>query len=208
MTRLGWLAVAGVLLVGACGSSTDNPQAQPGKPSHGTTLDQPYVLPHVTLTDTDGHRVDLREVVQEKPLTLMYFGYIHCPDVCPTTMVDLATALRKIDPEQRKRIAVAFVTTDPWRDTPASLKRWLANFDPTFRGYTGSYDAIRRAAKAAAVGTIRPERTTGNYEVSHGAWIPAFERDGRARVTFSTGTLPEDYVTDLPKVLTAAEQRS
>lgn len=200
------LAIAAcVLLLAACGSSRDDPQ---DRPANATTLDRPYELPHVLLTDTDGRRVDLRDVVRDKPLTLMYFGYTHCPDVCPTTMVDLATALRKLDPELRRRIGVAFVTTDPWRDTPARLKQWLSAFDPSFLGFTGRYADIRRAAKASAVGMIEPKRTSGNYEVSHSAWIPVFERDGRARVTFSSGTLPEDYAADLPTLLTAAAGRS
>ena len=102
-------------------------------------------LPHFTLTDTAGHPFSFAARARGK-LTYLYFGYTHCPDVCPLTMANLAAALRHVTPAVRRKVLVVFVTVDPHRDTPSVLRAWLNNYNPSFIGLTGSEQAIRRAA--------------------------------------------------------------
>ena len=80
------------------------------------TLDRPFAKPHLVLTDTHGKPFDLVKQTAGRP-TLLYFGYTHCPDVCPTTMSDIAVARRKLPAAERDKLQVVFVTTDPTRDT-------------------------------------------------------------------------------------------
>ena len=134
-------------------------------------------------------------------LTLVYFGYTHCPDVCPTTMADLAAALRRLPPAQRSRIAVVFVTTDPWRDTPKVIKSWLAAFDPSFIGLTGDYAKIQTAAKSLGIPLERPKSTTGDYDVTHGAEVLPFGTDQLAHLVYTAGVSSQGWAADLPKLL-------
>jgi protein SCO1/2 len=167
---------------------------------HGVWLDNQLPEPDVTLTDTAGKPFNLRQGTAGR-LTLAYFGYTHCPDICPTTMADLSSALRKLTPADRNKIAVVFITTDPGRDTPEVVRSWLASFDTSFIGLTGDYSKIKTAAKTVGIGLEQPASKSGDYEVTHGAEVVAFDDTHRARLIFSSGTSPGDYATDLPKLL-------
>jgi protein SCO1/2 len=112
------LAVAGVLALAGCGGSgqeggSDKAVAS-GAPQKkgGVELDQPFEKPDLTLTDTKGEKYDLIEETKGKPV-LLYFGYTHCPDICPLTMSNIAVARSKLTAEQKKKLQVVFVTTDP-----------------------------------------------------------------------------------------------
>lgn len=192
-------------LVAGCGS-TSNPSQSPVKISaptsdlHGATLGRPFREPDLTLTGTSGRPVNLMKATEGK-LTMVYFGYTHCPDVCPTTMADLAGALRLLTPAQRARIAVVFISTDPWRDTPKVIKSWLASFNPSFIGLTGDYAKIQAAAKSLGIPLERPSSTTGEYEVTHGAEVLPFGTDHLAHVVYTAGVSSRDFAADLPKLL-------
>ena len=90
----------------------------------GIDLDPPYQRPSFTLTDSTGAPYDFTTATAGKP-TLLFFGYTHCPDVCPTTMADIAVALRGMDPAVAAQVQVVFVTTGPARDSPAVLEAYL-----------------------------------------------------------------------------------
>ena len=107
-------------------------------------------LPRFTLTDTAGHPFSFAARARGK-LTYLYFGYTHCPDVCPLTMGNLAVALRHVSPAVRRNVQVVFVTVDPRRDTPRVLRAWLNKYNASFIGLTGSERAIRRAAVASGI---------------------------------------------------------
>jgi protein SCO1/2 len=174
--------------------------AGPTPELHGTRITTPLREPDLTLTGTSGRPVNLIKTTAGR-LTLVYFGYTHCPDVCPTTMADLAAALRKLPPAQRARIAVVFITTDPWRDTPKVIKSWLASFDSSFIGLTGDYAKIQAAAKPLGIPLERPSSTTGDYEVTHGAEVLPFGTDHRAHFIYTAGVSAADWAADLPKLL-------
>jgi protein SCO1 len=206
-----WRALAGLaslLLLGAlagCAGSTGAGTAPvrllgPSPEFHGIWLEQPLPEPNVTLTDTSGKPFNLRQATAGR-LTLVYFGYTHCPDVCPTTMADLASALRDLAKTDRDKISVVFITTDPDRDTPKVIKSWLASFDTSFVGLTGDYSTIQSAAKSVGIALEQPTSKTGDYEVTHGAEVIAFDGSHQGRLIFSSGTSSADYTTDLHKLL-------
>lgn len=204
----GWSRV--LLLIGllsvvltACGGGDRTPPVKvlgPTSDLHGTRLSTPFREPDLTLTGTSGRPVNLIKATEGK-LTLVFFGYTHCPDVCPTTMADLAGALRLLTPAQQAKIAVVFITCDPWRDTPEVIKSWLASFNPGFIGLTGDYAKIQAAAKSLGIALEKPATMTGEYQVTHGAEVLPFGSDHLAHVVYTAGVSASDYAADLPKLL-------
>jgi protein SCO1/2 len=202
---LAGLCLLPILLAGCGGTSASAPSSPvkvsaPTPDLHGVSLGSPFREPDVTLTGTSGRPVNLIKATEGK-LTLVYFGYTHCPDACPTTMADVAGALRLLTPAQRARIAVVFISTDPWRDTPKVIKSWLASFNPSFIGLTGDYAKIQAAAKSLGIPLDRPSSTSGEYEVTHGAEVLPFGTDHLAHVVYTAGVSSRDYAADLPKLL-------
>ena len=177
--------------------------------------------PSFVLTDTAGERYDFAEQTGGQP-TLLYFGYTSCPDECPTAMADIAAALRTTPPELAGKTQVVFVTTDPDRDTPAVLRRWLDKFDTDYVGLTGTQaevDAAQEAvgvtpaAKGGPVPTLpgRPnehvhaEGTAPHthegplgYGVGHADVIFAYDTEDEMPVMYPGGTRPSDLAADLP----------
>jgi protein SCO1/2 len=168
----------------------------------GVVPSEHTVKPALNLTDADGRPFDLRARTQGK-VTLLFFGYTYCPDVCPTTMADIAAALDEVDPTVRDRVAVVFVSTDPDRDTGPVLARWLRQFDARFIGVRGPLARVKTQAEALGIPLMDPQRQAdGSYTITHGTQVIAFTRDNRARVVYLAGTQVKDYLHDLP-LLTA-----
>lgn len=170
-------------------------------PFDGILLGKPFAKPDFTLTDSEGQAYDFAQQTNAK-VTLLYFGYTHCPDVCPTTMADLAAALRALPAAESARISVVFVSTDPTRDTPAVLHTWLAQFDPAFIGLTGPFATIQKAGNALGIPISPPTAgPNGTYTVTHGAEVLAFNTDDKAHVVYTAGTTVGQYDHDLPLLL-------
>ena len=152
-------------------------------------LGDPWTKPEFTLTDVNGQPFDFRAGT-DGYLTLLFFGYTHCPDVCPLHMANLAAVLDALPGDVRVNTKVVFATTDPARDTPAVLKKWLGNFDPTFIGLTGTADEMAAAQRAAGipVSVAEPPKADGSYLVGHAAQVIAYTRDGLAHVVYPFGT--------------------
>ena len=195
--------------VSACGSSSATNSASSGfvvdsAPSSlfdGDQLSQPFSKPDVTLTDSSGKQFNLVQGTKGK-LTLVYFGYTHCPDVCPTTMATLAATMRSLTPAQAAQIDVVFISSDPTRDTPAVLHTWLGQYDPAFIGLTGQFSTIQKAAGSVGI-TIDPpvKLPDGNYTVTHGAEVLAFDRQDKAYVVYTAGTTVPQFQHDIPLLL-------
>jgi protein SCO1/2 len=153
--------------------------------------------PEFTLTDTSGRRYDFAARTGGRP-TFLFFGYTDCPDVCPTTMADVAAALRGTPAGVRRAVQVVFVTTDPHHDTGPVLARWLRRFDtdlPTrFVGLTGTESQVDTAQTAARV----PVASDGGR--THSAELLLFGTDDYARVVYLSGSSPDDIRHDLPTV--------
>lgn len=169
----------------------------------GDVLPAPLAKPEFVLTDTERRPFDFRRQT-DGYLTLLYFGYTHCPDVCPVQMANLGAVITQLAPSVADRIKVVFVTTDPARDTPERLRQWLDNFDPAFIGLTG--DTARIAAVERALwlpaSAIGPRDSSGAYQVGHAAAVVAFTPDNLARVMYPFGIRQADWANDLPKLLT------
>ncbi|NUP50592.1 MAG: SCO family protein [Catenulispora sp.] len=171
--------------------------SQPQSKYKGTELGIPTPIPPVTLTGVDGKPYDLKANSAGK-VTLVYFGYTHCPDECPTAMADVAAALRLSSAQVRAKVQVVFVTTDPERDTGPVIKDWLAKFDPSFIGLTGTVQQVDDAAKLAATPVEPPKKNAdGSVEVDHGTQINAFGTDGVAHVVWLAGVTPKDIAHDI-----------
>jgi protein SCO1/2 len=207
------VAVALLTLVG-CGSganqSSDNPggaiiRTPAGDPNglRGSTLDRPYALPAKSLTDTNGNEFNL-VTSTKKPVTLIFFGYTNCPDVCPTVMADVASALTKLDESVRDQVQLLFITTDPARDTEQVIRKYLDRFDPSFVGLTGSLDSIKDIAKAVGVPVEGMQKLpSGGYEVGHGAQVLGFGKNDKAGVLWLSNAAIGDLAHDFGKLVEA-----
>ncbi|MCX4675715.1 SCO family protein [Streptomyces sp. NBC_01433] len=201
-------AAAVALTLSACGSGDDSAKkpvsdvsTQPMTQA-ATVLDQPFTKPNLVLTDTHGKKYDLREETKGKP-TLIYFGYTNCPDVCPLTMSNISLAKRALPKADRDKLQVVFVTTDPERDTPSSLGKWLTAQDPSFTGLTGDFPTIQAGARQIGIGIDAPKKEKDGTVVSmHGAQVIAFSpKTDRGYMLYGEDTTSEEYAKDLPKIL-------
>ncbi|TDT17120.1 protein SCO1/2 [Ilumatobacter fluminis] len=166
-------------------------------------LSTPVEMPDIVLTDTDGEPYDLR-AESEGRVTLLYFGYLNCPDACPIHMAVLDHTFEQLAPDVRASIDVVFVTTDPERDSPADLGAFLGRFDPDFVGLTGSADDLRDAQVAAGVpvAVVEPADADGEYLVGHATQVVVFDADGVARRVYPFGVRQSDWLADLPRLVT------
>lgn len=194
------LLVVAALLVSGCGDNASS--AQGG--FHGAVLDQQYVVPTTPLTDTDGESYSLADDT-DRPLTLVFFGYTRCPDICQVVMSSLASAMTRLDEQDRERVDVAFVTTDPARDDPHTLRTYLDRFDPSFIGLTGDLDTIIDVGKPLAVAVEHGERLpSGGYEVVHSTHVTAINANDRVPIVWTQGTSAAQFADDIHRLLEEA----
>ena len=165
----------------------------------GWVMDTPIAKPDLTLTDTNGEAFDLRAETNGY-LTLLFFGYTHCPDVCPVHMANLGAVFGDLPPEVRDRTKVVFVSTDPERDTPERLRSWLDNFNRAFIGLRGSLDDINAALSSMMLPGVAviPGEHGSEPMVGHPAAVLAFGPDGLAHVRYPFGVRQADWAHDLP----------
>ncbi len=184
---------------------------------HGTLLDSPAPRPDLALPTTDGELFDLGDRPTDE-VTVLFFGYTHCPDLCPTTMADLARARDMLAQEVRDQVQVVFVTEDPARDTPQLLREWLDRFDPAFTGLVGGNEDTAAALAELYLpeteqvadppgaivhphddGEAGDGHSHGNYGVDHAGTVYAWGPGGWA-VIYTGGTTPDQYAEDLRRL--------
>ena len=145
----------------------------------------------------------------DKPITeqdfkgepfLVFFGFTHCPDVCPTTLFEVSEIFRALGPDA-KNLRAMFVTVDPERDTPAVMKDYLASFDPRIIGVTGDIDAITAAEKSYRVYAKKVPTDGGGYTMDHTAIVYLMNKDGRFVTPFNMKRRPEEAAADLKRYL-------
>ncbi|MGW3263023.1 SCO family protein [Streptomyces sp. NPDC001056] len=206
------LFAAATLTLSACGgqkadrSPVSSLSQDSGSSGPATVLDQPWDKPGLVLTDTHGRKYDLRKETQGHP-TLLYFGYTHCPDICPATMSNIAVAAQKsLTPAQRDDLRVVFVTTDPGRDTPAALGSWLKGIDPRFIGLTGDFKAVQAGARSVGIAVEPTTKDKDGKLVSvHGTQVIAFSpKTNAGYVLYGEDATVDDYIKDLPKLVEGA----
>jgi len=132
---------------------------------------------------------------------VVFFGFTHCPDVCPTTLAELARALEKLGADG-DRVQVLMVTVDPERDTPGVLKQYVTALDPRFLGLTGDADAIARTAREFKVFYQKsPGATPDAYSVDHSSGSYVFDPQGRLRLLVTYGQGADVFAHDIAQLL-------
>lgn len=160
----------------------------------------PLPKPDLVLRTTAGEQFDLKRET-EGYLTLLFFGYTSCPDLCPVQLANIASAMHRMDPALTNRIKVVFVTVDPRRDTPAALRKWLDHFDPRFIGLTGDSASVAYAFTQLRIGQPMapvPVSDDGSqYTINHTVVVLAFTADNLAHVAYPSGIRADDWAKDL-----------
>lgn len=193
------LLIAGVvaLLTAACAAAGTDTTSASG--FDGTVLDPPEPKPEFVLTDTQGNPFDFQADTQGD-LTLLYFGYTYCPDICPVQLAQIAAALDKL-PDVERHTKVVFVTVDPERDTPKVIRSFLDKFDTNFIGLSGTIEEVEAAQRAAGVSVAVKIGEGDDYSMAHAAQVIAYAPDGFAYTQYPYGTRQTQWVHDLPLVL-------
>jgi protein SCO1/2 len=166
----------------------------------GTVLEPPASLPDFELTDTSGKSFHLYQTKGD--ITLVYFGYTYCPDVCPLTLHDVKEALAGLK-TGRERVQLIFISVDPERDTPEVLKRYLAAFDPSFVGLTGDFEKIKEIMKPYGAFAEKESTTdsAAGYLVSHSARLFLVDPQSQLLLTYPYGFEVDDLRSDLEYLL-------
>jgi protein SCO1/2 len=199
MPRLLVVAVvlAGILAGAAAAQHFWRARGTPPELEQAVLFSETRPLPAFALIDQAGHPFGPEQL--RGRWTFLFFGFVNCPDICPTTLATLAAARRSLmDLPDSERPVVALVSVDPGRDTPEVLARYVAHFDPSFRGITGSAEAIATLTGALGVAVILgPAAADGSYAVDHSAAIFLVDPDGRVAALFGTpheaGTIARDF---------------
>jgi protein SCO1/2 len=177
------------------GSTTADPEASG---FNGTLLDDPRPRPDFDLVDTDGNPFSFAERTAGE-LTILFFGYANCPDVCPITLATLDNALSMV----RGVVAtVVFVSVDPARDTPEQIRSYLNRFDPAFIGLTGTPEQLLAAQQAAGLTPAYDDgpNDRGGYDVAHSSQVIVITPDDQAHLVYGFGVRQDEWVADLQRV--------
>jgi protein SCO1/2 len=178
-------------------------RAQPANSEtyRGGLVTPPLPKPRFVLTDTSGAPFDFWSRTLGS-VTLLFFGYTNCPDQCPMHMASIGAALKRLPSDTAAQVKLVFVTTDPARDTPVALRRWLDNFDKHFVGLTGTAVALEAVQTAAGVSPARKVGPlSGNYSVAHANFVVAYTKDNLAHVIYPGGMSKDDWIHDLPLLI-------
>lgn len=186
--------LTGVLLLAACasgitrgGGGVDDLQ--------GVVVDPPQPKPEFVLHDTTGALYDFTAETEGK-LTLLYFGYLNCPDICPVNLAQIAETFDQI-PEVARDAEVVFVTVDPERDSPQEIREFLDTFDPRFVGLTGTLAEVEAAEQSAGIPKAVFVGEGDDYTVSHAAQVIAFAPDGLNHSVYPFGVRQTQWSNDL-----------
>lgn len=201
MRRAGGLLLGLALLAGSCADEQLN----------GVVRDTPLEVGDVSLPDVteparlaggpveDG-RLTMRAGDEDR-LLVVYFGFLNCPDVCPTSLADLRSALARLDAAERARVDLAFVTVDPARDHPDDLAAYLQHFAPQHHALRAEGDELATAMEAFLASASVEERSDGTIEVAHTALLYAVDHTGTVRVEWPFGTSATALAEDLATLL-------
>jgi protein SCO1/2 len=185
-------------ILAACTAGNDGASAGSYR---GRMLPQPQEKVDFTLTDTEGQPFHFREETDGQ-VTLLFFGYTHCPDICPIHMANIAAVLDDFDFSLRRQFKVIFVSVDAERDTPERLRAWLDNFDDSFIGLRGTVEEVNAISVSLGLpGSVKVENEEGDYLVGHSASVLVFTKDNLAHISYPFGTRQADWAHDLPKLV-------
>ena len=184
----GFLLLLAALLGGLLVYRTVAPRPLVG----GTALDTPLKVPALPLLDDGGQKTTL--AASDGRMRLMFFGYVHCPDVCPVTLASLKNTYAGLKEDQQKRLQVQFITVDPENDTPQLVREYLNKFSPDFTGLTGQSAVIDEAAKVLYVANVKPALTSGgSNHANHSAMTQSSA--GQSADTHANSSHADDQVS-------------
>jgi protein SCO1 len=185
------LALLIALLFAAAAGAADDPKLKAG------VFEPPRAAPEFSLRGSDGGELKLSRY--RGKVVILEFGFTSCPDVCPTTLAALAQAHKQLGTEG-KDVQVVYITVDPERDDVAQMRKYLANFDPTFIGGTGTAAQLEAVQKEYGIAAQRV--TAGNsYAFDHSSFTYLIDGAGNLRALMPYGHAPDDYVHDVKLLL-------
>ncbi len=184
--------LAGLVLCGAIILLATGPFSTPSGPQVAA-IGGPF-----RLINQDGQTVTDQDF-RGRPF-LAFFGFTHCPEICPTTLFEVSEILRNLGPDG-DRVRAMFITVDPERDTPAALKEYLSSFDPRLAGLTGEPEAIAAVAKSYRAIFRKVPLEQGGYTMDHTAIVYLMDKQGRFVAPFSLKRTTQASVAELRKHL-------
>ena len=210
--RFSALCLIALVALAACDRGRTPAPDPKTDPYAGLELLEPKGKPDFTLTDLDGKDFNFRRET-DGYVTFLFFGYTHCPDVCPLHMANLGAVLKQQPPEIANRVKVVFVTTDPERDSIPVLKEWLGRFNPAIIGLTGTPEEISQAQQLSRVMPAFRDTTNrlvdGSYSIGHSSQVLAYTADDTLRVIYPFGTnmRQEAWAKDIPLLVKVGAPR-
>lgn len=193
-----WLAAGATGLLSGCDRLS--PGGQPAKPSFkGIDITGADYARGFSLTDFNGQTRTLADF--QGRVVMLYFGFVQCPDVCPTALTRAAAVMERLGPRAGD-LQVVFVTVDPERDTPELLREYMAAFHPSFLALTGNAEQIAQTAKDFRA-FYKKVPTGSSYTMDHTALSYLFDRQGRIRVALRHEQTADDYTADIRALLDA-----
>jgi protein SCO1 len=187
--RLTALVTAIVIVVAGCAGDLSTGDLQ------GVVIEEPTPKPSFTLTDTQGEPYEFASETEGR-LTLLYFGYLNCPDICPVHLAQIAEVFDR-DPQIARETDVVFVSVDPDRDSPGEIREFLDKFDTEFVGLTGTRDELDAAQAAAGVSKAVLVGEGEDYTVDHAGWVIAYGPDGLNHAIYPFGVRQSEWANDL-----------
>ncbi|MCR6032006.1 SCO family protein [Nocardioides sp. zg-579] len=189
-------SLAAALLLTGCGGGGEEQEVT------GSVVDPPFEVAATPMKDTDGKPFSLAEDTDAR-LTLVFFGYTQCPDVCPLVMQTLTSGLNKLDDAEREQVEVVFVTTDPATDTGPVLRDYLDRFDPSYVGVRGDLETTKAVAESVGVFVADGEElASGGYDLgSHGTYVIAVDGNDRAPMFWRQSTSAAQFAHDVSSLL-------
>ncbi len=204
ISRRSWLLSCAALAVSlgltGCDRNAELPESTSG--FKGIDITGVDYARDFSLTDFDGVRRSMADY--RGKVVMLYFGFVQCPDVCPTALTRAAEVLRLLGPEEASRVQLLFVTVDPERDTPELLREYMGVFDPSFVGLTGTLEEIKAAADAFRV-VFKKVPTGSTYTMDHSALTYLFDAQGRVRVALRHQQTAAEYAADIQRLLASAD---
>jgi protein SCO1 len=192
-------ALLGLALAAFAAAGCDGLLSGGKTPFHGVDITGSDLGPDFRLTDHNGKERSLADF--RGKVVALFFGYTHCPDVCPTTLSDMANAVKALGPDG-SRVQVLFMTVDPRRDTPELLRNYVPAFNPTFLGLYGDAAATAKVTKDFKIyAAERPGKTPESYTVDHSAQTLVFDTKGKLRLMLPYGSPGDKIASDLKILL-------
>lgn len=201
MSRRAALALMATVMLGSTGCDTLRGAASgvPGGGFRGVELSEPSPAPALTLTAADGVPFDL--AAERGRVVLLFFGYTHCPDICPTTLADWARVRAALG-DAASRVRFVFVSVDPDRDTPAVAEAYARRFDPSFIGLSADHATIGRLRDGLnLVAQSDVADSSGGYGVAHSSQVFLVDPEGRLRLLYPFGATSDDMLQDVRRLL-------